>query len=105
MNNKNQPTQRTQDIISRPIGPMMFKLTVPMVLAIVSMMLLGVVDAYFVSRLGTAQLAAVSFAIPITQMGISIALGIGMAISSLTSRLIGKTATTNRRAWLPTVPS
>ena len=69
---------------------MMFKLTVPMVLAIVSMMLLGVVDAYFVSRLGTAQLAAVSFAIPITQMGISIALGIGMAISSLTSRLIGE---------------
>jgi putative MATE family efflux protein len=61
-----------------------------MVLAIVSMMMLGVVDAYFISRLGTTQLAAVSFALPITQMGISIALGIGMAISSLTSRLIGE---------------
>jgi putative MATE family efflux protein len=68
----------------------MFHLTVPMVLGIVSMMMLGLVDSWFVSRLGTSQLAAVSFALPITFLGTSIALGVGMAISSLTSRLIGE---------------
>ena len=61
-----------------------------MLLAIASMMLLQVVDAFFISRLGTNQLAAISFALPIVGIATSIALGMGMAISSLASRLVGE---------------
>lgn len=61
-----------------------------MIFAIVSMMLLGLVDTFFISLLGTNELAAASFVMPIYMLLINVALGIGMAISSLTSRLIGE---------------
>lgn len=60
-----------------------------MLLAIISMMLLGVVDSYFVSLLGTKELAAVSFTLPVTFTVISTGLGIGMSLGALVSRLIG----------------
>jgi putative MATE family efflux protein len=60
-----------------------------MTLAIISMMLLGVVDSYFVSLLGTRELAAVSFTLPVTFTVISVGLGIGMSLGALVSRLIG----------------
>jgi len=52
-------------------------------------MSLGLVDSYFISFLGTDQLAAIGFIMPITFIVTSVALGLGMAISSLTSKLIG----------------
>lgn len=61
-----------------------------MLFALTSMMLLQLVDAFFISRLGTNELAAVSFALPIAGIATSIALGMGMAISSLASRLVGE---------------
>jgi len=60
-----------------------------MLLAIISMMLLGVVDSYFVSLLGTQELAAVSFTLPVTFTVLSAGLGIGMSLGALVSRLIG----------------
>ncbi|NKB36860.1 MAG: MATE family efflux transporter [Gammaproteobacteria bacterium] len=68
----------------------MMRLTIPMVFAIISMMLLGLVDTFFISLLGTNELAAASFVMPIYMLLVNVALGIGMAISSLTSRLIGE---------------
>lgn len=60
-----------------------------MIFGIVSLLLLGIVDTFFISMLGTTQLAAISFAIPIYMVFISMAMGIGMALGSITSRLIG----------------
>jgi len=53
-------------------------------------MLLGLVDTFFISILGTIELAAASFVMPIYMLIVNVALGIGMGISSLTSRLIGE---------------
>lgn len=60
-----------------------------MIFGIVSLLLLGIVDTFFISMLGTTQLAAISFAIPVYMIFISMAVGIGMALGSITSRLIG----------------
>ena len=87
---KSRAAQRTERICSEPIGPLMLRLTIPMVFAIISMMLLGLVDTFFISLLGTKELAAASFVMPIYMLLVNVALGIGMAISSLTSRLIGE---------------
>lgn len=54
------------------------------------MMMLGVVDTYFISMLGTRELAAVSFSQPVGNVLISVALGIGMSLGALVSRLIGE---------------
>jgi len=66
------------------------RLTGTMVLGIVSMMTLGIVDTWFISLLGTRQLAAIGFIIPVYMIFVSVALGMGMGISSVTSRLIGE---------------
>ena len=68
----------------------MARLTGTMVLGIISMMTLGIVDTWFISLLGTRQLAAIGFIIPVYMIFVSIALGLGMGISSVTSRLVGE---------------
>lgn len=60
-----------------------------MLYALVAIMGLGLVDSYFISFLGTEQLAAIGFIAPIVSIITSFGLGLGMAISSLTSKLIG----------------
>lgn len=60
-----------------------------MLYAIVAIMGLGILDSYFISYLGTVELAAIALIIPVTAVVTSIGLGLGMAISSVTSRLVG----------------
>ncbi|MFT4629477.1 MAG: putative MATE family efflux protein [Arenicella sp.] len=88
-NSASKASLRRQDIISKPIGQQLVKLTIPMLYALISIMGLGLVDSYFISYLGTEQLAAIGFIVPITSIVTSIGLGLGMAISSLVSKLIG----------------
>ncbi len=85
-----QARQRSRRITSDPIGPLLVKLTIPMLFGIVSMMLLGIVDTWFISLLGTLELAAIGFIIPVYMILMNLALGLGMGISSISSRLMGE---------------
>ena len=82
--------ERSRLIVSEPIRPLLIRLTFSALIGNVAMHLMGIVDTFFISRLGTVELAAVSFAIPIHMLYVSLALGIGMGMSSLNSRLIGE---------------
>lgn len=87
---KNSTTaSRREGILTQPIAPQLVKLTIPMLYAIVSIMGLGLLDSYFISFLGTPQLAAIALIVPVTAVVTSFGLGLGMAISSLNSKLIG----------------
>ena len=85
-----EKTERTRRITSEPIGPLLVRLTGTMIMGIIAMMTLGIVDTWFISLLGTQQLAAIGFIIPVYMIFVSVALGIGMGISSITSRLVGE---------------
>ena len=85
--------QRRQGIIAGPIGGQLVKLTIPMLWALIAIMSLGLVDSYFIAYLGTLPLAAIGFIIPITSIVQNLGLGMGMAVSSLTSKLIGSNNT------------
>ena len=69
---------------------MLTRLTGTMIMGVVAMMTLGFVDTWFISLLGTDQLAAIGFIIPVYMIFISVGLGMGMGISSITSRLVGE---------------
>jgi len=86
----NKASQRTQAIVNDPIGPTLFRLTVPMIGGIIALMAVGIIDAYFVGQLGTAPLAALGFILPIAHGVNSIGLGLGMATSVLVSRYLGE---------------
>ncbi|MBD3379196.1 MAG: MATE family efflux transporter [Candidatus Omnitrophica bacterium] len=81
---------KSNDLTKGPVVGKMISLTAPMVLGMFSMMAFNLVDAFFVSRLGTRHLAAMTFTFPVVMVVISIALGLGTGAASLISRVIGQ---------------
>lgn len=67
----------------------LFKLGIPMVISMLVIALYNVVDTYFVSSLGTSQVAAVSVAFPISLIFSGIGLTFGAGGGSYISRLLG----------------
>lgn len=80
----------TRKLTEGPIGPILLKLTAPMVLGIISVIAFNLIDTYFVGQLGTNQLAAMSFTFPVVMTFGSLAMGLGIGTSSVISRAIGK---------------
>ena len=66
------------------------KLTLPMILGNLGMVIFNLVDTYFIAKLGTQQLAALSFTFPVVLVVNSLALGLGVATSSLVSNAVGE---------------
>lgn len=65
------------------------RMTLPMLGGIYAMITIFLVDTYFISRLGTTALAAVSFTFPVTLLLIHFVMGIGIGTASVVSRAIG----------------
>jgi len=63
--------------------------TAPMVLGVASLMSVGIIDAYFVGRVGADALAAISFIFPITVALGSVGVGVMVGINSVLSRALG----------------
>lgn len=82
--------ERSRRIVTEPIRPLLLRLTGSALIGNMAMHLMGIVDTFYISRLGTVELAAASFVIPVHMIYVSLALGIGMGMSSLNSRLIGE---------------
>ncbi len=66
------------------------KLTLPMIFGNLGMVIFNLVDTYFIAKLGTQQLAALSFTFPVVLVVNSLALGLGVATSSLVSKAVGE---------------
>lgn len=81
---------RSTSLTQGPISATLFRLTLPMILGIFSIVALNLVDAFFVGKLGALQLAALGFAFPVIMVMGSIGLGIGTGASAVISRAIGE---------------
>jgi putative MATE family efflux protein len=64
-------------------------LTLPMIIGIMATMSVSIVDTYFVGKLGTNELAALSFTFPITITIASLAIGLGAGVAAVVSQAIG----------------
>lgn len=64
--------------------------TAPMIVGIAAIMSIGIIDAYFIGQLGSAELAAVSFIFPVTQALSSLGVGVMAGIASVVSRALGR---------------
>lgn len=67
----------------------LFSLTWPMSVGIFAVLSTSLVDTYFVGKLGTQQLAALSFTFPLALAIKSISIGLGVGASSVISRVVG----------------
>ncbi len=64
-------------------------MTIPMIVGMVLLMTFSIVDTFFVSMLGTEQLAAISFTFPVTFTVISLNIGLGIGTSAIIGKYIG----------------
>lgn len=80
----------SRDMTEGPVFGHIMRMVIPMSFAIVAMMLTGIVDAYWVGRLGTAQQAAVQMSFPVSMLMMSVAIGLGAGAVSAVSRAAGK---------------
>jgi len=74
-------------------------MSIPSGLGILSLLIFNLADTYFVSLLGTNQLAALSFTFPVTFIIMSVMIGLGSGLSSSLARLIGKGDNDNISAY------
>lgn len=86
---KLQSQERKNNLTSGDIGPTLKRMTIPMILGMVMMMSFGLIDTFFVSLLGTDQLAAISFTFPVTFTVISLNIGLGIGTSAIIGKLQG----------------
>ena len=80
----------SEQILSGPLGPTLYKMTMPMVIGILAMMTFGAVDTFFVSRLGSEPLAAISFTIPVGMVLLNLTLGLCVGASVQLGSAIGR---------------
>ncbi len=78
------------DIMNGPVGPTLISLSLPMLFGILSMMIFNSIDAWFVAKLGTVPLAAISLTFPVVGVVATFAIGLGVGAMSLISQSIGK---------------
>ena len=88
MTDKTNKAKHT-DLLNSPIPQTLKKMTVPMILGMIMLMTFGLVDTFFVSLLGTEELAAISFTFPVTFTLISLNIGLGIGTSATIARYLG----------------
>jgi len=94
------PVKSTPEVPSRsiaatlttgPVATTLLRMTASMLIGFVAGAAFNIADTYFVSRLGTAELAAMGYTFPIVMTVFGVVMGIGMGVTSVLSRLIGQT--------------
>jgi putative MATE family efflux protein len=90
MTEKEIPYQNKGDLTTGPVRGHLLRLAGPMVWAIMAIISVQLVDAYFISLLGPDKLAGISFTFPVTTLISHLVFGLNVAMSSVISRLIGK---------------
>ena len=77
------------DVINEKVSKVLIQLTLPMILGILGLVAFNLTDTYFIGKLGTLKLAALSFTFPIVLIFGSINQGIGIGASVVISKAVG----------------
>ncbi len=77
------------DLIHDPVGSTLYRTAVPTTIGAVAVILYYLANAFFVSLLGTDELAALAFTFPATIMITYFGVGLGIGTSALIGRALG----------------
>ncbi|MBD3320700.1 MAG: MATE family efflux transporter [Chitinivibrionales bacterium] len=80
----------TAKLTSGPIGRTLAGLAAPMLVGILAMMTFNLVDTFYVGKLGTQELAAMTLTFPVVMLISSFALGLGVAAVVSISQAVGE---------------
>jgi putative MATE family efflux protein len=81
--------KKRASLLEGPEGRHLLRLALPMVAGILAMMGFNMIDTFFVARLGTLPLAAMTLTFPLVMVAGSVSLGISVSTSIAVSRAFG----------------
>ncbi len=87
-----QPNQKASALVGRSVKQTLFRMAFPMLAGTFAMNAYHLTDTWFVSRLGTASLAAMGFSFPVVMLLTCVAGGIGNGVAALASHALGRLA-------------
>ena len=73
-----------------PIGPLLVKLSVPMMISMLVQALYNIVDSVFVARVSEAALTSVSLAFALQNIMIAVGVGTGVGVNATLSKALGE---------------
>ncbi|HEY0962032.1 MAG TPA: MATE family efflux transporter [Pseudomonadales bacterium] len=77
------------NLVQDPVGSTLYRTAVPTTIGAIAVILYYLVDTFFVSLLGTSELAALGFTFPATIMITYFGVGLGIGTSALIGRALG----------------
>ena len=80
----------TAKLTQGQVRPTLTRLAVPMLGGIFSVIAFNLADTYFVAKLGTQELAAMSFTFPVTMVFIGVSFALGTGTTAVISQTIGR---------------
>ncbi len=81
--------QENLDLARGPIGSLLFKMSLPSTLAMLVMSLYNFVDVFWLSRVGSTAIAALTISFPIQMIFGAVGIGTGVGAGSFASRMLG----------------
>ena len=80
-----QKTVKENKMGNAPVGGLIFRLSVPLMISMLVQSLYNIVDGIFVSRISEDALTATSLAYPAQMLMLAVAVGTGVGVNSLLS--------------------
>ena len=77
-------------LLTGPIRPQLIRMTLTLMVGMLTMMSFNLLDTWFIAQLGTVPLAAISFTFPITFSLISLTIGMSVGTSAILGRYLGQ---------------
>lgn len=72
------------------IGRHFVRMTIPMIWGMASVVAFSFIDTFYLARLGTEQLSAISFTFPVVMVVGSLAIGLGIGVVSVVAQSLGR---------------
>ena len=82
--------QKKVSLIDGKVSTVLANLSIPMAIGMVCMILVNIIDTFWVAQLGTDEIAAMTFTFPVVGLVINIALGLMIGTSTAVARAIGR---------------
>jgi len=84
-----KPNKMRVNLMDGPPGPAIISMMIPMMIGMIAIVSYNIADTWFIGRLGTLELAAISFTFPVAFIINALSMGLGIGTSSVASRLFG----------------
>ena len=80
----------SNEMETMPIKKLAFKISIPMVISMISIALYGIVDTMFISKISNEALTAAALSIPIQSIITAVALGTAIGLNALLAKTLGE---------------